>query len=191
MPLDVELSEMTVGGVLEPKAEWTRTATDLLVGGLRAEKQRMGFNLVEFSSVKSSEAEADTLDQLNRVHGAVGKSIMIHRLPALKLPNKPEQVEWTLGTEVRLLRDKSGADYALFVFLRDSYASDARKVAMVAAAILGVGLAGGTQLGFASLVDLGSGDIVWFNQLARGTGDLRSSEAALESIRLLLTGFPK
>ena len=190
MPLDVELSEVTVGGVIEPKAEWTREASALLVSGLRAEKQRVGFQLVEIAGAfKGNAQEQDVLDQLNHLHGAVGKSILVNRI--LKLPNKGERFDWSLGPEVKLVREKTGADYALFVFVRDSYASDARKAAMVAAAILGVGLPGGTQFGFASLVDLNSGDVVWFNQLSRGTGDLRTAEPAGETIRLLLTGFPK
>jgi hypothetical protein len=39
---------------------------------------------------------------------------------------------------------------------------------------LKTGIMGGVQSGFASLVDLRTGDIVWFNQLGRATGDLRS-----------------
>ncbi len=189
MPLDVELSEMSAGGVLEPKSDWTKRASDLLVSGLRSEQRRQGFDMVEFSNVKAEGAEAEALDQFNRLHGVVGKSIMIHRI--VKLPNKGEAFDWSLGPEVKLLKEKSDADYALFVFVRDSYASDGRKAAIVAAAILGVGLPGGTQLGFASLVDLNTGNVVWFNNVARGSGDLRTAEPANETIKLLLTGFPK
>jgi hypothetical protein len=190
MPIDVELSELSAGGVLEPKAEWTRAASDLLVAGLRAEKQRLGFNLVDLtSSFKGNEREAELVEQLNKLHGVVGKSIMLHRV--VRLPNKGEGFDWSLGPEVKVLRERTGADYALFVFVRDSYASDGRKAAIVAAAILGVGLTAGQQLGFASLVDLQTGDVVWFNQVARGSGDLRTAEPANETVKVLLTGFPK
>lgn len=190
MPMDVELSEMSAGGLLEPKADWTRAASDNLLAGLREERQRTGFNLVEFADVRAEGDDADVLDQLNRLHGVVGKSIMVHRV--VKLPNKDEQqFDWSLGREVKLLKDRSGADYALFVFIRDSYASDGRKAAIVAAAVFGVGLVGGTQLGFASLVDLDTGKLVWFNQIARQSGDLRTRESADETIKLLLAGFPK
>ncbi|HWK83320.1 MAG TPA: hypothetical protein VNS61_06240, partial [Caldimonas sp.] len=62
---------------------------------------------------------------------------------------------------------------------------------MVAMALLGVGLRGGTQTGYASLVDLQTGRVLWFNRLARARGDLREGEAAAESIDSLLSGFPK
>ena len=40
---------------------------------------------------------------------------------------------------------------------------------MVALAILGVGLTGGSQVGYASLIDLDSGRVLWFNRIARST----------------------
>jgi hypothetical protein len=191
MPLDVELSELTAGGLLEPKAEWTRDATRLLTGGIRSEHERIGFNMVEFAEVKADSKAAEQLDQLNKLHGAVGKSILLHRVEVFKLPNKGDKFDWTLGPDVRALQDKSGADYALFVYIRDSYASDGRKAAIVFAAVLGVAIPAGSQVGFASLVDLSTGNIVWFNQLARGSGDIRTAEPATETVKALLTGFPK
>jgi len=58
------------------------------------------------------------------------------------------------------------------------------------AAILGVGVPGGRQISFASLVDLDTGDIVWFNFLVSGTGDLRDPNSARDSVDSLLAGFP-
>ena len=98
-------------------------------------------------------------------------------------------VPWTRQA-VAPLREKTGADYALFISIRDSYASAERKAAMVAMALLGVGLAGGSQVGYASLVDLRDGRLVWFNALRRGTGDLRESGSAEETLDALLQAFP-
>jgi hypothetical protein len=50
---------------------------------------------------------------------------------------------------------------------------------------------GGQQLGFASLVDLDTGDIVWFNRILRDFGDLRDAAAANTTARELLAGLPK
>lgn len=88
------------------------------------------------------------------------------------------------------VRAKTGADYALFVWVRDSYASAERKAAMIAMALLGVGISGGAQVGYASLVDLRDGRVVWFNDLRRGHGDLREMESAIETAEALLKGFP-
>ena len=56
---------------------------------------------------------------------------------------------------------------------------------------LGVGLPGGSQQAYASLVDLSNGRIVWFNQLRRASGDLREAAKAAESIGTLLNDFPE
>jgi hypothetical protein len=61
---------------------------------------------------------------------------------------------------------------------------------MVALAILGVGITGGIQIGYASLVDLKSGRVVWFNNLVRMSGDLREPKPAQETVEALLSGFP-
>ena len=107
------------------------------------------------------------------------------------LPSLGDSPQWSLGEDVRVLRGRTGADYALFVYVRDSYASDARKVVMVAGLAMGAAILGGLQEGFASLVDLRTGEIVWFNELGRLTGDLRSAEPAAETVKVLLTEFPK
>jgi len=59
------------------------------------------------------------------------------------------------------------------------------------AAVLGAGVQGGTQVGFASLVDLKSGEVVWFNRLARGSGDMRHEKGAKDTVGALLANFPK
>ena len=91
---------------------------------------------------------------------------------------------------MRPIKEKSGADYALFTWIRDSYASNERKAAMVAMALLGAISLGGEQIGYASLVDLNTGRVVWFNELERMSGDLREPKPAAETVDTLLKGFP-
>lgn len=191
MPLDVELMEMNVGGVYEPKPDWTQAAREHITEELRVQKSRLGFSLKELDrDFKGTEAEADLVDQLSKVHALVGRSVRLHRR-LMHLPSLGDNPQWSLGPEVRVLNEKTGADYALFIHLRDSYASDGRKVVMVAALALGAPMMGGLQEGFASLVDLKTGDVVWFNEMGRATGDLRTREPAGETVKLLLTDFPK
>lgn len=122
------------------------------------------------------------------MHRAVGSAVLVHQyIPGQQLPNKEGKFDWSLGPEVAAIAQTHAADYALFLFVRDSYASAGRVGVMVVAALLGVGVPGGAQIGFASLVDLRTGDIVWFNRLARGHGDLRTPEAAAETVRELVS----
>lgn len=185
MPTDVELFEISAGGVTEPRADWTEAAARNIMADLRARKQKLGARATEITGEQDEAVEA-----LNGLHGAVARAIVVHHFGGLNLPTKDGKLDWTLGPEAAKLREKSGADYALFTWVRDSYASAERKAMMVVGALLGVGMAGGVQQAYASLVDLRTGQIVWFNRMVRGTGDLREAEPASETLNALLTGFP-
>ncbi|TDI64474.1 MAG: hypothetical protein E2O90_09770 [Alphaproteobacteria bacterium] len=111
--------------------------------------------------------------------------------PRFRLPTKKDKFAWTMGPGTAYLKQKYGADYALFVFVRDSYSSSGRVAAIIFAALLGVQIQGGVQLGFSSLVDLNTGEVVWFNRLFRGTGDLRTPAGANETVGVLLSNFPQ
>jgi hypothetical protein len=186
MPLDVELFSVGAGGVAEPQAQWTDQATRHLRDSVRRREASLGVTLHE-TDLNDAEVVA-----LNHLHGTVATAIALHHYVApYALPTKEKRLEWHIGADTARLRDASGADYALFLYIRDSYATAERKVAIVLAAMLSVTMPGGIQTGYASLVDLRSGDIVWFNRLLRGTGDLREAEPAEESISALLDKFPR
>jgi len=185
MPADVELFELGVGGIGAPRADWTAAAARNIMTDLRARRAKLGSRAVEIAGEQDATVEA-----LNNLHGAVSRAIVIHHFGNLKLPTKDGKLDWTLGPDASKLREKSGADYALFTWVRDSYASGERKAMMVFGALFGVGMSGGVQQAYASLVDLRSGRIVWFNRIVRGTGDLREPDAARETMDALLDGFP-
>lgn len=188
MPVDVELYSLSAGGVPEPKADWTANAQSHMKAELL--KRSKGFGL---TAQLMDDKSADEFAEPMALHAAVARSIALHHATggAWALPTKGGKLDWSFDDAMRDVRARSGADYGLFIWVRDSYASAERKLAMVGLALLGVGITGGIQVGYASLVDLNSGQVLWFNQLARGTGDLREASQAAESIDVLLTGFPK
>lgn len=192
MPIDVELSELSAAGLAVPKADWTETANGHVVKALTAAmKDRTATVVSDASGTRTANLDQEQL-QLVKLHGAVGRSILVHQYqPNAKLPTKSEGFEWTLGPDARVLKQAYNADYALFVYMRDSYSSSGRVAVIIFAALLGVSVPGGVQLGFASLVDLNTGQVVWFNRLARSEGDLRTAVPATASIDLLLKDFPK
>ncbi len=187
MPVDVELFSLSAGGVAEPKADWTAAAQGHMKSAIAAQKARWGLSAIEMS-----EAEADPFAEQVGLHAAVAGSIALHHASGgvWALPTKAGVLSWNLGDAMQPIRDKTNARYGLFIWVRDSYASAERKAMMVGLALLGVGLTGGIQIGYASLVDLQSGQVVWFNRLARGSGDLREPASAKETIDVLLAGFP-
>lgn len=189
MPMDVELSILTAAGLLEPQAEWTTNALGYMTRSLEGNFSRANYDITVHENTDTD--PASELVQLQKLHEAVGLSVLTHHIGPLKLPSKKGGVfDWTLGSKAQQLKKASSADYALFVFVRDSYSSGGRVALQIGMAILGAHVPGGQQVGFASLVDLNTGDIVWFNHLWSGTGDLRKQETADKTVAVLLDNFP-
>lgn len=188
MPLDVELSELTVGGMLEPRADWTEQAQTHVQAALDEALRGKHAALVLYNPPAGDPDQTKADRQLLKLHDHVAGAILLNSF--VPLPTKKGRFDWSLGEGVKQLRERAKADYALFILLRDSYASGGRVALMVAGALLGVVVPGGSQIGIASLVDLRGGDIVWFNRLGRGAGDLRTPEAARTAIESLLTELP-
>lgn len=187
MPADMELFSISAGGVTEPRADWTEAAQKNFKAALTARRARLGAEVIELS-----EAQLDEFAEVAALHRAVADAIWVHHTKrGLELPTKRGQLDWSLGEAARVLKDRTGADYALFTWVRDTYASGERKAAIVAMALLGGFNTGGEQNGYASLVDLSTGRIVWFNDLRRMWGDLREPQAANETVEALFKGFPE
>lgn len=187
MPIDVELFSLSAGGVGEPRADWTDKARRNMVEAVDARRQAARLQVVELQP-----AQADEFAEQAGLHAAVAQSIALHQFGGSiwALPSKQGKLDWSFGDAMQPLQAATGARYALFFWVRDSYASAERVAAMIALAVVGIGISGGVQVGYASLVDLQTGQVLWFNQLARGYGDLREPKPARESIDALLAGFP-
>ncbi|HYG55362.1 MAG TPA: hypothetical protein VD965_08695 [Burkholderiales bacterium] len=188
MPADVELFSISAGGVFEPRADWTEAALRHFNASLAEKKRALG---VPFKPL--TDADLDQFAELVALHRAVASAIGLHHFgsSALLLPTKEKRLDWSLGPSVQAIRRATGADYALFTWVRDSYASEERKATMLAFAVLGaISFAGGIQAAYASLVELETGRIVWFGDLFRSRGDLRNAESAREVLDALFTDFP-
>jgi hypothetical protein len=61
----------------------------------------------------------------------------------------------------------------------------------VLAAVAGVGMSTGWEQGFASLVDLKTGDIVWFNVVHTSAGELRDEQGAGTVVANLFKNMPE
>ncbi len=186
-PLDLELFELGAGGVLEPRADWTATAREQMGLALAQFADQLGFE-----PLRLGEDEADGYAEALNLHAAVAASIELHHAigGAWALPAKHGELDWSFGPLFAALERDSGARYLLVTRLRDSYASAGRKVAKVALALLGVGIPAGAQVGYATLIDVRSGRVVWFNRLVSGNNDLRNADDAFESVDELLEDFP-
>jgi hypothetical protein len=198
---DVTVNSVTTGGMPEPRADWTEQARTHIVAALRAQQAERG-GKVQFLERRNelSNVSPDAVADLERLHNAVGNSIALHKYLGAELPSKPRRgLDYTLGAEAVELGRKTGFDYALFMHAEDNIVSTGR----VALQVLGVAgcfvgfcapnIGGGGQFAYASLVDLKTGDVVWFNVVQTGSqvagikfGDIRTPQGAAQLVDRLV-----
>ena len=191
---DVSVGSITTGGLTEARADWTESARAKLLAALRAQQGGRGGNLTILERRDSFPGiSAETIAELERLHGAVGNSIAVHKYLGENLPTKRGKgLDWTLGAQAVALGQRTGMDYALFVHAEDSFASTGRvalQVLGVAGCLVGFcapNVGGGSQFAYASLVDLRTGEVVWFNVLQSKIGDIRTDAGAAEMVERLV-----
>jgi hypothetical protein len=194
---DVTVNSVTTGGMPEPRADWTEQARTNIIAALRAQQAARGGNLriIEHRN-ELPNVSPDAIADLERLHNAVGNSIAMHKYLGAELPTKPRRgLDYTLGSDAVELGRKTGLDYALFMHAEDNIVSTGR----VALQVLGVAgcfvgfcapnIGGGGQFAYASLVDLKTGDVVWFNVVQTGSqvagikfGDIRTPQGAAQLV---------
>jgi hypothetical protein len=194
MKPDVQVSTLTAGGLLEPNADWTEKARTNLLSSIAAQLSAKGGSLVSLDDLPAEQAM--TVADFERLNRVIGTTIIVHKLSELPdLPTKKNRFDWTLGKGAQAIHNATNADYALFLFARDSFSSAGRQAMQViglATCFVGACLlpGGGNQIAFVSLADLKTGNIVWFNILSKGTGDLRDPAGAAASVTRLIGIMP-
>lgn len=189
MPPDIKYYRITASGIPEPAPDWTATARNEFDTALGNYIQSSSWDV----SFKDGDGLSATAIEYDKLHSAVGSTILANHFGLAKLPTKLDTAtkqrafDWSLGDGVSALAPEG--DYALFVFYRDYQASGGRVGMAVFASLLGVAVYTGHQGGFASLVNLRTGDVVWFNNVAAATGNLRSADGAKSIVDQLFTGL--
>jgi hypothetical protein len=188
---DIQLSEVLAGGAQEPRREWTESARKLYPAAVRTRLTAAGKVMKADFLIDDDMPPESRLGQVIRLNEAVSLSVLAYTQPGNQLATKGKRLDWTLGPGVEELRKATGADYALFTYLRDSYTSAGRKALRIIGFLaLGGDIGGGTQIGVTTLVDLRTGQVVWFNFLAKQTGDLRDAQGAKATSDNMLQGLP-
>ncbi len=188
---DIELYEVMAGGMQEARPAWTEAARRAYPAAVRELLTSHGVATLSNYVPPSAGLPSDRIRQLLLLNQAVANSIMMHSRPDTDLATKHGRFDWTLGPGVSVLREATGADYALFTYIRDSYTGSGRAaMRVVGALLLGGDIGGGEQVGLASLVDLRTGRVVWFNLLIDEHGDLRDAAGAHDTVASLLKDVP-
>ncbi|BCA58067.1 hypothetical protein [Sphingomonas sp. HMP6] len=185
------MGAQSTGGSFEPNADWTAQAKDNLGVALAAAQTKLGNEVIVAEEPVGQSAQV--MADYRALFAVLAQSVITYQFfPGNRLPTKKRKgaFEWTLGPGVAEIAGGSGADYALFLTNDDEYGSTGRKMLQVFAAMGGVSVISGNHKGFAGLVDLRTGDLVWLNADLQMGGDVRTPEGAQKRVSQLLEDFP-
>lgn len=197
MKPDIEYHLQTAGGVTELHEEWTMAARSNFVMAVEEFGATRDVNIVVMPVDQELTQEEMAYVKL---HWAVGQTLGSYHLMAQPLKTKNKEMDWSLGEGIAFIGEQYDADYALFSFYRDIQASGGRiamsilTTAATAAATGGataVAPTMGGESGFATLIDLKTGDVVWANWVGAGRGELRDEDGARTAVKHLFTNLPE
>ncbi|GGZ30586.1 hypothetical protein [Asticcacaulis endophyticus] len=189
---EADLSMLTASGVTEPKVEWSDNAEKYLAEALEAAIKARSYTTHSVPIESYQEPRAVQLVKLNTV---VTSSIAMQEWPALRLPTKTA-FDWTLGEGTQVLipqvaEGTAAPQYVIFLRATGSYSSGGRAALAVGAALLGAGVPLGGQFVQATLVDLKTGKVVWYEFDKVPTGeDIRTPEGATATVTRLFKKLP-
>lgn len=187
----IRVGAQSTGGMYEPNADWTDQAKENIATALAKAQTGLGNSVVGY--VEPLGAGSAKVAEYQELFGAVASSVIEYQFfKGNRLPTKKrkDQFEWGLGPDVRTLPGLEAADYALFITTEDHFGSTGRKVLQLFAAMARVPVTAGVHTGYAGLVDLRTGELVWLNADRQMGGDVRDAEGADKRVRQLLEGFP-
>ncbi len=194
LPVDVEVSELSLGGSMEEVPEWSEKAEDnvrqaMLFVRDPANKQVFS-RQVDTSSLNP--VEQKQLEEHLKLFNVVASNALWTGLPVNGSWNfKQAHFDYTIGDGLSFLKDKYDIDAGLIVVGEDVISSSGRKTAAVVGAVFGVGIQMGHTILIGGLVDFKTGDILWLNHVVQtGAIDLRETDDAKSFALSLMSGFP-
>jgi len=194
LPVDVDVYEMSAGGVREEVPEWSSTAESNIRRALLVSKDSGGkccvTRHVDSSSLTPDEQE--TLEEHLALFNTVAANVLWTSLPVNTAWHfKTEHFDYTLGDGLSFLKKKYDVDAGLIIVGEDVVSSAGRKATAFVGAMFGVAVPLGHSILMGGLVDFGTGDLLWMNhEVSAGGTDLRDPDSCLDLARSLTKDYP-
>ncbi len=189
MPIDITISELGVRGSSEEVPEWSQEGTKLItncINGFIEEHKE----IVMVKMPVLSEEERQTLGQhIALYHLVAGSALMLKNQPAWQ--HQRERPDGTIGNGLQFLKDKTGADTAIFITGQEFKSSGGRVLAFVAAAAMGVVTPMGHSMLHVGIVDLSTGNILWANTVVSDSFSLNSDEGSTTLVKTIFKKYPE
>lgn len=185
---DIEIYELTAGGVRELKDDWCKSGTENVFNALM---EKLKEKEIE---VKILTVEEDIEDIL-ALYRAVSTCIHLHTYGPYPFPEKKKNFSYSIGSIEKILK-KHGVEALMIIYGSDEVTTGGRKalIAFGALATIATGVpvvprAGITTMDVA-LVD-SSGTILWYMGKRSGAShDLRNPEDATTFVEDIFSDFP-
>lgn len=194
LPVDVDVYEMSAGGIKEEVPDWSDVAEENVRNALLVSKDPEGKCCVtrEVNSTSLTEEERGILEEHLALFNTVAANAMWADLPVNSAWHfKAQHFDYTLGNGLAFLKTNYGIDAGLIILGEDVVSTAGRKTTAVVGAMVGfiVPLGHSTLVG--GLVDFETGDLLWLNHtVSGGNADLRERGSALGLARELMAGYP-
>jgi hypothetical protein len=186
---DVQVGSLGTSGIESPNADWTAQGRKNLAEALVKDQAQFDRKIVMLPEQEGENAQL--VADYQALFRAVSFAIFQHKFFGAKLPTKKGKFDWTLGPGAKKLGELGGGNYGLLLYTHDSFGTGGRKAMQIVALLaLGSFVPAGVHQSYASLVDLDTGQVVWFNVNLASAGDPREPDGALRRIQQLLSTMP-
>jgi hypothetical protein len=188
---DVEVSEISAGGVIQKVAAWSENARRYVTDALRHLAAEDKFKVAALPALSADEQAS--LDQHVALYNVVASNVLTNSLNGGDVWTRRLEsglTDYTVGPGLAFIADKTGADSALLVIVRDYESSGGRKAMMVFGALFGVLVPTGRTFTVAGLVDLRTGTLLWQSYDTSVSPDMRVQADVVQVVDGLFSSYP-
>lgn len=193
LPVDIKVSEISAGGVVEEVPAWTEQAISNVKRGITAYAAQKA-DLKVFSFPRVARSERKIVEEYLALYDVVaGNAYRMTTIGGPGWKHKVDHFDYTLGPGLRFLKTRTGADAGLMVIGRHQIATGGRVAASVLAVLFAGAYVPATTSNFLTMgvVDFETGDILWLNYTVGATGkNLQKVENAGKIVKDLLDQWP-
>lgn len=194
---DMKIFKLTAGGVDQYQDDWSANSAFHMEQELR--KELATFDSIDFvflDPTALSDAQRQFVDRERSIFYTVAYSVVTHTYePEMLFKHKVKAFDYTLGEELSEFNTVENVDAILFVNGRNYIWTAGRaslaflSVAVSAFTGVYIPVPAGKEWLTASLVDVNSGDVLWFNYLPL-PGDMRMEKTVRRLSKRLFRDFP-
>ncbi len=193
LPVDISVFQLSTGGVSEEVKKWSdlaNTNVHKVISQFASKSKK--FEVIQYKKFQGK--EQNRVDEHVALYNLVGRMGLSYFSGAWK--HKRVKFDYSLGSGLKFLADKTGADAAMLVVGVDYVSSKGRKAAAVGLLLAGVLLGRGARipLGYSNLVvgivDLRTGNLLWIKREKDSVRTLRKTEHVEHMVKRIMSDYP-